>query len=235
MTGPAAEIATVATFAAGLIAGLAAWRLWQWLSTRRSGTGRHLESVRANEPWSSSGGAVGGSREPGPSVLAPVEHVSGDPSLPNVPSTSAAPTPNASSGGGRGVSDELVRTSHRIVLHLAVQGRLGPEELATYAFTQGGIASSLGKSQSTVAKSLRRLEGAGVIDTRRGHVIGEPQRLKVYRLTPLGESLAREVRSDLRRRPQAPPPGDESPPVHNSEAVADGAVLRRGGATGEEG
>jgi DNA-binding PadR family transcriptional regulator len=53
----------------------------------------------------------------------------------------------------------------------------------------------VGILQGTAAKVLVRLEAADIVEVDRRHVSGEPRRLKVYRLTTLGESLAREIRA----------------------------------------
>ncbi len=82
----------------------------------------------------------------------------------------------------------------RIILHLASLGRLGNDDVARVGFTQGGIAESLGLRQGTLAKTLARLEAADVVEVGRRHVSGKPRRLKVYRLTALGESVSRDLR-----------------------------------------
>ena len=69
-------------------------------------------------------------------------------------------------------------------------------EVASPAFTQGGIGEMLGVRQGTLAKLLSRLAATGVVTSDRRHVSGEPRRRNVYQLTALGESIAR----DLRRR-----------------------------------
>jgi DNA-binding MarR family transcriptional regulator len=97
-------------------------------------------------------------------------------------------------------ADEPLRTSQRVILHILGQGRIGPNELAPVGLSQGGIGDALHVRQSSVAKSLARLEAAGVLVVSRRHVEHQVRRLKVYELTPLGEALAR----DLRRRTMKP-------------------------------
>jgi len=85
-------------------------------------------------------------------------------------------------------------------MHLASMGRLGHDDVARRGYTQQGIVDALGIPQGTVAKVLVRLEAADVVEVDRRHVSGEARRLKVYRLTGLGESVARDLRS-TRRQP----------------------------------
>ncbi len=93
------------------------------------------------------------------------------------------------------VQKETLRLSFRLVLHIAAQGALHPHEVAPVELTQSGMASSLGARQNTIATILKRLEVAGVLTSDVRHVRGAPRRMKVYRLTPRGEALARDIRS----------------------------------------
>ena len=86
------------------------------------------------------------------------------------------------------------RVARRLVLHLARQPRLGPDDIAPPTMTQAGMAEALGVTQGAVAKIVIRLSAAGVIRTAREHVQGAPRRLKVYTLTGPGEMLAHELR-----------------------------------------
>jgi DNA-binding PadR family transcriptional regulator len=81
-----------------------------------------------------------------------------------------------------------------VILHLASLGRLGGNDVARRGHTQQGIVDSLGIPQGTVAKVLVRLVAADVVEVSLRHVAGEPRRLKVYRLTSLGESVAKDIR-----------------------------------------
>jgi len=85
-------------------------------------------------------------------------------------------------------------TAGRVITHLASLGRLGNDEVARLGFTQKGIGEALTVRQGTLAKVLSRLEAARVIEVDRRHVEGQPRRLNVYRLTALGESVARDLR-----------------------------------------
>ena len=85
-------------------------------------------------------------------------------------------------------------TAGRVIMHLASLGRLGSDEVALVGHSQRGMTEALGIRQGTLAKVLSRLERAGVLEVDRRHVRGGPRRLKVYRLTALGESVAREIR-----------------------------------------
>ncbi|MGB6443313.1 MAG: hypothetical protein WBF81_08465 [Thermoplasmata archaeon] len=79
-------------------------------------------------------------------------------------------------------------------MHLVSLGRLTNDEVARLGFTQKGIIEGLGIRQGTLTKVLSRLESAKVVEVDRRHVQGQPHRLKVYRLTALGESVARDLR-----------------------------------------
>jgi DNA-binding PadR family transcriptional regulator len=61
------------------------------------------------------------------------------------------------------------------------------------------MVEALVVSQGVLTGVLRRLLAAGVISERREHVRGIDRRVKVYRLTSLGEQLVR----DLRNRPRS--------------------------------
>ncbi|MGI0053185.1 MAG: hypothetical protein ACREC5_08795 [Thermoplasmata archaeon] len=72
------------------------------------------------------------------------------------------------------------------------------------------MCAGLSVEQSQLTRVLARLISAGVLTESRRHVRGEGRRLKDYQLTPLGESLAREI--DRAERPPTasslrPPPG----------------------------
>ncbi len=123
-----------------------------------------------------------------------------------------APAPTGGSMSGRDPGPRLSEgadTAGRVIAHLGSLGRLGNDEIARVGFTQQGIGAALGLRQGTVAKVLQRLEAADVVEVDRRHVSGEPRRLKIYRLTALGESVARDLRH---RRPPTPPgsPGTTS-------------------------
>jgi DNA-binding MarR family transcriptional regulator len=82
----------------------------------------------------------------------------------------------------------------RIILHLYSLGRLGNDEVGLTGYTQRGMSEAIGIRQGTLTKVLTRLRAAKVVEVDRRHVRGEPRRLNVYRLTALGESVAKELR-----------------------------------------
>jgi PKD repeat protein len=92
-------------------------------------------------------------------------------------------------------SRELLLTSERLILHIAAQGTLRPDEVATTRFTQAGIHSALGVSQSSISNALRRLERAGIVEHDVRHVQRARRRVKVYTLTARGYALAKELRT----------------------------------------
>lgn len=94
-----------------------------------------------------------------------------------------------------------------MILHLAAIGRIGPDDLGLPGNTQRGMSEALGVRQGNLTKILSRLESAELVEVHRRHVRGEPRRLKVYRLTGLGESVAR----DLRHRTGAGSPHPAAP------------------------
>ncbi len=88
------------------------------------------------------------------------------------------------------------------MLHLYSLGRIGPDEVADVGFTQKGIARATGLRQSSLTNVLARLRATGALEVDRRHVSGEPRRINVYRLTALGEAVARDLRK--RTRTSAP-------------------------------
>jgi DNA-binding PadR family transcriptional regulator len=95
----------------------------------------------------------------------------------------------------------------RVILHLAALPPLGPNDLASLAHTQQGMVSALSVRQGSLTKVLRRLLAGDAVRVERRYVSGANQRLKVYRLTALGESLSRDVRHRLMPPGPAPPVG----------------------------
>ena len=81
----------------------------------------------------------------------------------------------------------------RVIVHLARLGRLPRDEVGAVGFTQKGMRESLRVPQGSIAKTLSRLRSAGVVEVDRRHVRNQPRRLKVYTLTALGESVARDI------------------------------------------
>jgi len=89
-----------------------------------------------------------------------------------------------------------LRIPYRILLHVARQGRVGSNEVPPDSLSQAGMVEALGVRQGAVAAALQRLVAAELLEVERSHVQGGDRRLKVYRLSPRGEELVR----DLRRR-----------------------------------
>ena len=89
---------------------------------------------------------------------------------------------------------EGLRVSQRIVLHLARQGALHDNDVATVGYTQAGMANALGVRQNALTNVLTRLMAAQILRVELRHVSGQPRRLKVYSLTNRGEALARDLR-----------------------------------------
>ena len=116
--------------------------------------------------------------------------------IPATPERAPARTPP-------GVDPAALRLSQRIVLHLYRLGSFDPRELSPRGATQLGMTEELSVRQSSLTKVLIRLVAAGVLEEARSHVRGMPRRLKVYWLTPLGTSLARDLRSSA--APGSPP------------------------------
>ncbi len=166
-------------------------------------------------------GPAPSARPPSPDGPAPASGVpeptagSGPSPLPAAPvalmpaaATAAAPLPEAPrppAGSPRPMAPSI---AEQVLDHLYRQGRLGPDETAPLAFTQEGIARGIGREQNVFAKTLARLEAAGLLVADVRHVQGSARRRKVYRLTPKGEQSATAARaSTTRPQPPAAPPG----------------------------
>lgn len=115
-----------------------------------------------------------------------------------VPATVAraeAPVPAVAPSGLAAPGRTALFLSQRIVLHLAQLGTLGPAEVAPVGFSQLGISQALKVRQNALTNVLRRLVAAGALTEDVRHVRGQPRRLKVYRLSARGESLAHDLRA----------------------------------------
>jgi DNA-binding MarR family transcriptional regulator len=110
--------------------------------------------------------------------------------------TDGLPGYRAAMAGLRPTPEEL-QISARILLHLAQQPRFERGAVVPAALTQAGIAESLGSTQAAVSNALRRLVRGGVMEVELAHVRQQWKRLKVYRLTPEGERLARHIREQM--------------------------------------
>ncbi|MCI4352496.1 MAG: helix-turn-helix transcriptional regulator [Thermoplasmata archaeon] len=84
--------------------------------------------------------------------------------------------------------------SRRVFLHLMKQRPFYDADVAPLALTQEGMATALSVRQGSLAKVLQRLVASGALVVERRHVAHRSTRLKVYRLTQLGMSVARELR-----------------------------------------
>ncbi|HEV2166348.1 MAG TPA: PKD domain-containing protein [Thermoplasmata archaeon] len=194
-----------------VVSGLVLWRA----------RGRHRDAAVTEDGIPPAAALAGG---PGPSAPdlhppqgpGPVSGVSKVP--PDVPDGSAGPpeappVPRPSEAPGAKTpadpTPEVLRLSQRIVLHLAQLGTLGAEEVAPKGFTQVGMSVALGARQNTLTNVLRRLTAAGVLVEDVRHVRGQPRRLKVYRLTPRGLALARDLRRST--KPGSSPTGPFDP------------------------
>jgi DNA-binding MarR family transcriptional regulator len=96
-------------------------------------------------------------------------------------------------------TEQELRLFARVLLHIARQPRTEPTETATPSLTQAGLVSALGTSQANISHALRRLVDGGALQVGRGHVHGVSHRVKVYRLTREGETLALHIRTTMGR------------------------------------
>jgi PKD repeat protein len=113
-----------------------------------------------------------------------------------------APTSGARLADGAVRDPRLsVRLHERVLLHLWRLPREDPGELPAPDRTQAGIAQASGVGRNQVSSVLNRLIVAGVVSRELSHVRGQPKRLRVYRLTHKGESLALRLHERSRRAP----------------------------------
>jgi DNA-binding MarR family transcriptional regulator len=95
-------------------------------------------------------------------------------------------------------TDQELKISARLLLHLSSQPRFAPDETAPETLTQAGMASALGTTQAAVSNALKRLVDGGGLQVQRSRVQGRSQRVKVYQLTPAGEAVVRHIRERMR-------------------------------------
>jgi DNA-binding MarR family transcriptional regulator len=86
-----------------------------------------------------------------------------------------------------------LRLSERLLVHLYWFRYNEVSGLGRMEATQQGMIHALGISQNTASKILTRLVAGGAIRTETLHVPGASRRVKVYALTPAGDSLARQL------------------------------------------
>ncbi len=89
---------------------------------------------------------------------------------------------------GRGVG-----LAARVILHLASLPRLGINDVAAAGYTQAGMVSALSVHQASLVHVLQRLLAGDVVTVERRFVTPASRRMKVYRLTAVGESAARDL------------------------------------------
>ncbi len=82
----------------------------------------------------------------------------------------------------------------RVILHLSHVVPLGPNDVAHLDCTQTGMARALAVRQGSLVKVLQRLLAGNVVAVERRFVADADRHMKVYRLTPLGMTTARNVR-----------------------------------------
>ncbi len=130
----------------------------------------------------------------GPPTPDPAELARRAPTAPSPGMRGSAQAPKVSTTRDIHPSRELLDASERIIIHLAAQGSLRSDEVATASFTQAGIQQVLAMSQGSTSNALRRLELAEVVQHDVRHVRGVRRRVRVYTLTGRGYALARELR-----------------------------------------
>lgn len=119
------------------------------------------------------------------------------------PVRSARPVDSATADSRR--PEEGLGLAREVILHLYRLGRIRFDEVARIGSTQQGMVAALRVRQGTVVRVLQRFRAAGVLEVDRRHVSGIGRRLNVYRLTSLGESIAKDLR---RSSPPAPSPAE---------------------------
>jgi DNA-binding MarR family transcriptional regulator len=93
----------------------------------------------------------------------------------------------------------------RVIVHLSMAHPLEAGEMARIGRTQQGMASVLDVPQSSLVRVLQRLEAGRAVVVESRFVLESNRRMKVYLLTPLGQSLARDLlnpKSNLSMNPR---------------------------------
>lgn len=161
----------------------------------------------------------GGEPEP-PAVRTPP--AMGPPVTPRLPSDSEDPDGHGASAVPSRPPDPALRTSQRVVLHLAAQPRLAYGDVAPFEITQAGMSRALHLAQPALARVLGRLKDGDALLEMRTHVSGQPRRLKVYQLTVHGEAIARDLR--IRRKDPAPSHRPSSVPTGTGPGPGSGGA-----------
>ena len=104
------------------------------------------------------------------------------------------PAPLPDGHGDLEPTDQDIRISARLLLHIARQPRIDPAGPAPESLTQAGMAGALGTTQAAASHALRRLVFGGLLVVRSSHVVGRRQRVKVYQLTQQGDTIVRQIR-----------------------------------------
>jgi DNA-binding PadR family transcriptional regulator len=89
---------------------------------------------------------------------------------------------------------EGIGLAARVILHLSRLKRLGPNDVARLDYTQQGMVAAFDVRQSSLVKVLKSLLAGDVVAVER-RFVGEVanRRMKVYHLTTVGESAARDL------------------------------------------
>jgi len=102
----------------------------------------------------------------------------------------------AANGGGShkfGDPDQGIGLATRVIVYLARLGHHGINDVARVASTQQGMVATLKVHQGSLVRVLQRLHAGNVVSVQRRFVLESNRRMKVYALTDLGESLARDL------------------------------------------
>ncbi len=96
--------------------------------------------------------------------------------------------------------NEGIGLAARVILHLARLERLRPNDVARLDYTQQGMVAVFAVRQSSLGRVLQLLEAGDLVTVERRYVADAQRRMKVYRLTVLGQSTSR----NLQRNASAP-------------------------------
>ncbi|MCI4342992.1 MAG: hypothetical protein L3J92_02605 [Thermoplasmata archaeon] len=102
---------------------------------------------------------------------------------------------------GRGIG-----LAARVILHLSHAEHLGPNDAGRLHATQQGMVAALSARQSSLVKVLQSLLASGVVVVERRFVADADRHMRVYRLTPLGQSTARNIERRAQEAVSVVPP-----------------------------